>query len=68
VELATAAGIWFTAAISVAAGVGYEITALLVLFALNIVPMLLDKKKSPSLQQAALALCNLLSQCNDIKL
>ena len=52
--LTTAAGIWLTAAIGVAAGVGYEITALitalLALFVLNIVPMLLDKKKTPPLQ------------------
>lgn len=49
--LTTAAGIWLTAAIGVAAGVGYEttalITALLALFVLNIVPMLLDKQKCP---------------------
>jgi putative Mg2+ transporter-C (MgtC) family protein len=52
--LTTAAGIWLTAAIGVAAGVGYEITALLTallaLFVLKIVPMLLDTKQAPPQQ------------------
>ncbi|MDP2127901.1 MAG: MgtC/SapB family protein [Pseudohongiella sp.] len=51
--LTTAAGIWLTAAIGVAAGVGFEITALitalLALFVLKIVPILLDKKQDPPL-------------------
>lgn len=46
--LTTAAGIWLTAAIGVAAGVGFEITALittlLALFVLHTLPRLLDKK------------------------
>lgn len=47
--LTTAAGLWLTSAIGVAVGVGYEITAavsaLMVLFVLNIVPMFIAKKK-----------------------
>lgn len=46
--LTTAAGIWLTAAIGVAAGVGFEITALittlLALFVLHTIPRLLDTK------------------------
>lgn len=46
--LTTAAGIWLTAAIGVAAGVGFEITALittlLALFVLHTIPRLLDNK------------------------
>jgi putative Mg2+ transporter-C (MgtC) family protein len=48
--LTTAAGIWLTAAIGVAAGVGFEITALitalLALFVLNVMPVLLDNKNN----------------------
>lgn len=47
--LTTAAGLWLTAAIGVAVGVGYETTAalsaLMVLFVLNVVPMIVDKKQ-----------------------
>lgn len=47
--LTTAAGLWLTAAIGVAVGVGYETTAavsvLMVLFVLNVVPMFIGKKK-----------------------
>ena len=47
--LTTAAGLWLTAAIGVAVGVGYETTAalstLMVLFVLNVMPMIVDKKK-----------------------
>lgn len=46
--LTTAAGIWFTAAIGVAAGLGYEFTALLAaltaFFILSVVPRLLDDR------------------------
>ncbi|MDP1932299.1 MAG: MgtC/SapB family protein [Gammaproteobacteria bacterium] len=48
--LTTAAGIWLTAAIGVAVGVGYEITAiisaLMVLFVLNVIPSSSDKKST----------------------
>lgn len=46
--LTTAAGLWLTAAIGVAIGVGYETTAalsaLMVLFVLHVVPTFIDKK------------------------
>lgn len=49
--LTTAAGIWLTAAIGVAVGVGYEITAiistLMVLFVLNVIPSFGEKKTPP---------------------
>jgi putative Mg2+ transporter-C (MgtC) family protein len=49
--LTTAAGIWLTAAIGVAVGVGYETTAILstliVLFVLNVMPSFGEKKSPP---------------------
>lgn len=46
--LTTAAGIWLTAAMGVAVGLGHEVTALLAtllaLFILHVVPMLVEKK------------------------